>query len=231
VTFTIKNMKQFNALVSALKEVNEEVVFHAKNGTLSVRAWATTTVTGLVFDIPIEGEQTAEDFAVRVEDLQKAIKSLGDEALFAVREDRVTISAKNKIYEIGCYDPSYVKELPRSVTPGVVKIGMNSKEFEEFVKELSTFAQTVLFSHEKKKLVARSNEAGIKNSVMIDIVTTSEETARCHYGLQHLKATAALAKAFPSVTVSFGTNYPLHLQYEGEGASVQFFLAPISVQE
>ena len=229
MTFTVSDMKAFNALVTASNNLNPEIVFHVEAGKLSVKTWAVHTASGLAFSIPIEGATTTDVFAVKTEDFLKAIKSIGDKATFHSDGSRLSITSGKKTHRLVIYDEENVKELPKLIPPGKVAFTFSPKEFADAIREATTYSNTLRFRAEEKTLTIKSVESGIQNDVEISLDINSDGRARCHYNGSFFSDIAGLAKLFDAAQLSFSDLYPFVVHYEQDGIIADFFVAHLVV--
>jgi hypothetical protein len=228
MSFTVTDTKKFAAILTALNTITKEVVFRVSNGHLKIMALSETTFYGLAVDLPVDGAVTVEAFGVKTEDLAKAVKSLGASAVFSLDANKLTIVSGNKKYHLAIYETTYVKEMPRIIPPGAIKLRLAAKDLEAAIKEASTFTESLKFRAGEMGLYVIGEEKGIMNSALVSLSTEKLPEANGTYNAAFIKGVLGLSKEFKDVHLSYNTNYPLTLLYEQDGVFVQFTLAALA---
>lgn len=114
-----------------------------------------------------------------------------------------------------------------------VKVQTNSSLLGEVIEDADTVAESVIFSVDRDKLNVHAGEEmnkahiEIKSDDSTSIVNDAKGNVRAKYSIEYLKKMMGGSKLSDSVTLQFGKDYPLKLDYKAvDRMMLSFILAP-----
>jgi len=224
--------KEFASLISVLSNAVDEALFEFKEDGFQVRALDPSRVMFIKVTIPPDSFEeyntNNEEIGVNLQFLSKVLKRAKkkDKIIFEFNDNMLKITLEGgsrRTFKTGVIDvQSEDIDLPElEYTAHAI---VDGKELFEAIKDVSLVSDAVRISVENEEL--KISGSGSTSDVNITIDTAVEgEDVKSSYGISYLMDIMKSLKN-GEVTLHFGENMPIQIEYENGGGKTIVLLAP-----
>ena len=229
---TYPNAKDFYSLISVLSSAVDEALFEFNEDGFQVKALDPSRVVFIKVTIPRDAfeeyETNGDHVGVNLQFLTKVLKR-------AKKNDKITFEVEDGLFKI-----TLTGGAKRTFKTGIIDLNpeevdlpeidftaaaiVDGKELFEAIKDVSIAGDAAKISLEDGNLTVSAT--GATNDVKIVIDTATEgENAKASYGVSYLIDILKNLKD-GEVTIHFGNDMPLMIEYENAGGKTTVLLAP-----
>jgi len=237
MTVKIDKPKLLSDAISIVSDLVTEVRIKLLEEGMSIVAVDPANVAMIVFKIPKESfvEYVAGNavWGINLDDFKRILKRAGASASlqFEQEDNQLKISIFDKVKRDFVLSLIEVESEDKD-EPSLefsAKVSLDSKDFSQVVEDCAIVADSCAF------VVAEDafsiNGSGSLNSAKAAFSSDEVEVSgvgRSKYSLEYLMKFIKAAKLTDKVSVKFGDEYPLRLDFAGERMGLGFVLAPRS---
>lgn len=231
----ITEPKQFIDSLNIISKLVNEVVFKFNQDGLSIVAMDPANVAMVICNLKSAGfaEYKSDADATYGIDFSKLIPCLRrvKGAITLEFGDMVEISATGKVFKKFSVPIVDIEEKTQKIPELEFKatVKMESEMLADAIEDAALVGDACVFACMKGKfgIAAESELNKVKiDTVPSEVVVAETETITAKYAIEYLNKLAAGQKIAKTVTVRFGQNYPLKLEFKAEYGDISFILAP-----
>lgn len=239
----IKNVGEWKAALNACKSIDNETMLVCNDEGISFRVLDPSRIAMLNVIFPsssfVEYNSQSSFFGIRIDDLLNILQSANEEdeielSIENERDSKITIFGKYKL----SFNLNFIEKSLVNITFPKVDYTSKASIVPNLLNRIFNDIQTV-----SDDVLVESRFEGINFSATGDIGSVkieleknnpdllslnTEIESKSIYSLEYLvKVIKAIGRASAKLDFEYGTNLPIHLQFEMPStATVEYFLAP-----
>jgi proliferating cell nuclear antigen len=238
----IKNVDEWKAVVNAIGDIVEDVMFICNDDGVTFRGVDPAHVTLLDVTFPKSSFESFETqtsfFGLSVNELKMVLNTtnLGDKIHLQIYNSEhlhVTITGSlNMEYNIRLIERTEVN-VPIPKITSTSKISINSETLTRIMSSLSKISEFVSIDCSTNKI--EFSGRGDSGDAKINLDNTdpnlydlnSSEMTSSSYGLEYMaKIIRDIGRSSKKVNIEFASQHPMHMHFEMPSAKVEYYLAP-----
>ncbi len=238
----LTNVSLFKDSLTAIAQIIDEAVFKFKPEGIELIAADRAKVAAVDFKLKKEAFDEYEckkevDVGLNLDNLLKVVKRVKKTENMEIRvneeENRVEIIAKGRSTRTFALP---ILELSEEELPPIEKLQFSAKVeieteiVEEGIEDADTIADSVVFQASGKEFTmlaeGDSSKVQLKVDSSQDPELVIEGEAKARYPVDYLKKFMKASSISNRVKISFGTDYPMKLEFDAESVHLAFILAP-----
>lgn len=232
--------RYFREIVEAIGKIADEVALQFQPEGLKVAALDPSSVALISVDLPREAfaEYSAErpvNVGVSVANLARLLKAAkkGDRLLFEADEESMALtlaSAVRRVYRFRSLDIK-PPEIPSASLEFSVEAQLIADALKTAIKDVEEVGEQVELEATQDALFVRAKGAGTVETKFASgspslISLTVKEPSKSKYLVSFISAMIGLARISEAVSLKFGNNSPLQLEFLLTAGKVSLLLAP-----
>jgi proliferating cell nuclear antigen len=229
--------KLFSEIISIISELVLEVRIKVTQSGMNIIAIDPANVAMTVFTLPsssfseidVEGEEV---LGVSLDNLKAVLRRIkpGSSLVITKQDNELKLTIHDKIkkeFTLALIEvEGEEKEVPSLEFSA--KIEMNARDFAEAIEDSCVVADRCSFisSADSFTMHAKGSLHSFKSEFSSDELSIQSEDAHSRYSLEYLQKMIKATKITEKMTINFGTDYPLRLDFETPFIQLRFILAP-----
>lgn len=238
----LSDVSLFKDSLTAIAQIIDEAVFKFKPEGIELVAADRAKVAAVDFKLKKEAfDEYKCDKEVGVglnfDNLLKVVKRIRKTEDMEIKineeENRVEIVAKGKstrVFALPILDISEEELPPIEKLQFSAKVNVETEVVKEGIEDADTIADSVVFQTSGSEFVMLAEGDSSKVELKIDNNQDPsleiEGEAKARYPVDYLKKFMKASNLSERVTISFGTDYPMKLEFDAENVYLAFILAP-----
>lgn len=233
----LDNPKLFSDIISIISDLVSEVKIKVTKDGMSIVAIDPANVAMVIFMLPAPAfsqlEVTEEELGINLESFKAVLRRASyQSALVMKTEDNfLKLEIHDRIkreFTLTLIDLEK-KDRPIPMLDFSSRVQLNSLDFTEAVEDCSIVADSCSFESNPEKFTISAR--GSLNSANLtyssdEAQIESPSPIKSKYSLEYLQKMVRAAKMTEKITLNFGNDYPLKLEFKTPLAELAFILAP-----
>lgn len=238
----LSNVSLFKDSLTAIAQIIDEAIFKFKPEGIELVAADRAKVAAVDFKISKEAFDEYEcekeiNVGLNLDNLLKVVKRIKKTEDMEIKineeENRVEIIAKGRstrTFALPILDLSEEELPPIEKLQFSAKVEIETEIVEEGIDDANTIADSVVFQITSSQFVmlaeGDSSKVELKVDNSQDPSLTLEGEAKARYPVDYLKKFMKASKLSDRIVISFGTDYPMKLEFNTDSVYLAFILAP-----
>ena len=238
----LSNVSLFKDSITAIAQIIDEAIFKFKQEGIELIAADRAKVAAVDFKLRKEAFDEYEcdkeiNVGLNLDNLLKIIKRIKKTEDMEIKinhsENKVEIIVRGKstrTFALPILDISEEELPPIDKLQFSAKADIDTEIVEEGIDDADTIADSVVFqiTTSEFSMIAEgdSSKLELKVDVSQDPSLILEGEAKARYPVDYLKKFMKASKLCDRITISFGTDYPMKIEFNAESVYLAFILAP-----
>ncbi|HIQ50010.1 MAG TPA: proliferating cell nuclear antigen (pcna), partial [Nanoarchaeota archaeon] len=238
----LTNVSLFKDSITAIAQIIDEAIFKFKPEGIELIAADRAKVAAVEFKLKREAFDEYEcdkeiNVGLNLDNLLKIVKRIKKTEDIEIKinenENRVEIIVRGKsirTFAIPILDISEEELPPIEKLQFSAKADIDTEIIEQGIKDADTIADSVVFKVTPSEFIMLAEGDSSKLELKVDISQDPslilEGEARARYPVDYLKKFMKASKLSDRITINFGTDYPMKIEFNADSVYLAFVLAP-----